>query len=393
MRGRTGRGIRQLLFSLLLMLAGSVYAGPVRVFLVAGQSNANGSGTDAAALAAAPEDAEILFYYRTGAPPADGTDASSGGAWTHLQAQTDNPGNGNFLNPNGGFGPEIGIGRELYSNLDTPLAVIKIAYNGTYLYSDWNAVDPAGFRLFPVLLAETRTALQALRDLGHEPWLSGIFWMQGESDAKSAATASPAPPQPQTADAYPAHLRALVSALRAEWGSERIPVVIGRLAAIDTTNPPGSSFRYWDSIRAGQEAVAGRDWMGAWVDTDDLTKSDWLHYDSAGMLTLGQRMAQAWLEAIHKPARNGRFAAIEVLPEAGETTGPLLRVTLERPVGVSGWTYQAEGSADLGAWDDPVGTSDILPATEPGWEILRLLADDPLEPGTFRAFRWRISIP
>jgi hypothetical protein len=50
-----------------------------------------------------------------------------------------------------------------------------------------------------------------------------------------------------------------------------------------------------------QVSVSQSHFAADWVDTDDLPKSDWVHFNNIGILTLGERMAKAWRAAIQDP--------------------------------------------------------------------------------------------
>lgn len=57
------------------------------LILVAGQSNAVGADALASELPADPADQSVLFWWRTGDPPPDEYDTTSGGKWTTLRPQ------------------------------------------------------------------------------------------------------------------------------------------------------------------------------------------------------------------------------------------------------------------------------------------------------------------
>jgi hypothetical protein len=118
---------------------------PIDVILVAGQSNAVGFDAAPSKLPADPIDQEILFWYRCGDPPPDAHDTTSDG-WTTLGPQPlgspikPRRGRqyGNFAQPDGGFGPEIGLARTIAQGQDRKLAIIKVAFSGTHVAGDWN---------------------------------------------------------------------------------------------------------------------------------------------------------------------------------------------------------------------------------------------------------------
>ena len=68
--------------------AATLHAAETRdLILVAGQSNAVGFDAKPSKLPADAADAEIMFWWRCGDPPPDARDSTSGGKWSHLQAQ------------------------------------------------------------------------------------------------------------------------------------------------------------------------------------------------------------------------------------------------------------------------------------------------------------------
>jgi hypothetical protein len=120
---------------------------PIDCVIIAGQSNAVGFDADPDKLPADDVDQKVLFWWRCGDPPPDEHDSTSGGKWTHLQFQPlgdpmkdkKTPRQyGNFHNPKGGFGPEIGMARTLYHKEQKPLAILKAACSGAGVQHDRN---------------------------------------------------------------------------------------------------------------------------------------------------------------------------------------------------------------------------------------------------------------
>jgi hypothetical protein len=261
-------------------------ADDVRVFLVAGQSNAVGCNSDASELPPelyAPQ-LDVLFWYEEGpwgTVHDPGRRIRSDG-WEPLEFQSD-PAYGTFGWYVDGFGPEVKLGRVLADNLSTEVAVLKVAVNATSLAIDWDP-DTAD-SLYGQMLDITDEALAALGELGHTGTLAGCFWMQGEWDALYASYAA----------AYQSNLTAFIADLRADCGNPALPFVIGRLN-VHIDECPYISFPYLDDVRAAQEAVAASVPRAALVNTDDLPlNSDFLHFTAAGQLKLGGRFAEAYL--------------------------------------------------------------------------------------------------
>jgi hypothetical protein len=281
-----------IIVALFLCLASkSAFAAETRdLILVAGQSNAVGYDAKVSELPADAEDKDILFWWRTGDPPPDGHDSTSGGKWTHLQSQP--KGNpvyqfGNFANADGGFGPEIGLARALYAKGNKQLAIVKAAWNGTGMAHAWNPADPGdGGSCYRALVSETKVAMAAARSQGITLRLRALVWVQGESDAN--ATAAPR---------YEKALGDMIAALRKDLDS---PQLIALLAV--NTKYGGGTNPFIPKIVEAQQALAAKDPRCTYVDTASATIANAAHFDSAGMLDVGRRFAEALLKTEAKAA-------------------------------------------------------------------------------------------
>lgn len=282
--------------SLMGMLAAAlgVVAAERPVVIVAGQSNVLNWHAGAAELPADSRDREVAFYYHTGAPPSKAGamttpfNATSGGAWTTLSPQRQDP---YVRYAREFFGPEIPLARTLRSGGVERLAIVKIGYFGSTLAEDWRPGATAGNQLYRLLVEQTRQALALLRAAGDEPRITGFFWMQGETDGASDAQAAN----------YESNLRTFVARVRTDLGAEAtggagragpLPVVLGRVGP-----RPARGYAYQERVRSAQVRVAETTERVRWVDTDDLPRdTDGVHLLAAGVLTLGERWAVAWRE-------------------------------------------------------------------------------------------------
>jgi hypothetical protein len=140
--------------------------------IVAGQSNAVGFDARPVELPEDASDRNVLFWWKTGDPPPDEHDSHSSNQWTHLQPQPlgdpikprHDRQYGNFAQPEGGFGPEIGFAREWQRHHDGSLAIVKTAFSGTGLGSDWNAhSDDESGACFRAMMTEINKATAAAR--------------------------------------------------------------------------------------------------------------------------------------------------------------------------------------------------------------------------------------
>ena len=296
---KPGTSSVRLLFVVLsatLILGASVpAASPKRivVYLVGGQSNANGMG---AAAGLPPELAapltHVLFYHGI----SDVTLPTN--TWISLQT-----GSG-YTN---GFGPELVCGHTLHQRVGstgTQIALIKYAKGGTSLNTDWypggNASttgDGPQYVIFQNIVASARAALAA-QDPAAVITIEGMIWQHGERDAVIGTHTS-----------YQASLTKFVADIRATYGST-LPFVIGQLSSGQTSLNPARV----QVIKTAQAAVAAADSRNGLIVTDDLPiRSDALHFETAGQLALGERFATLLLNLpITASDGNGLAAAWEV---------------------------------------------------------------------------------
>lgn len=339
------------LFSLTTMLM-PMHASPIKVFVIAGQSNAVGFGTQAGALDATPEEENIKYYFQGGGPPPGPSDPSSGGEWIKLSSRDTK------------FGPEIGIGRILYGEVEEPVAIIKIAYNGTNLAEDWDPLMPESFELYPLLISEIDKALALLVNDGLAPIVAGFFWMQGENDAKDKVTGLPVPPQPEAANNYGENLDTLIDTFRDYYNEPEMIVIIGRISDQSSgTIISAYNLTYWDQVRAAQVSIGETKEFTDWVDTDDLSQSDWVHFDNSGMLALGERMANSWLNIVQE---SFLWAGYEINENGNVDTGSWLGLVHIYPN--EDWVYihDLDSFAYLpeAVANDPEGSWAFVPQTE-----------------------------
>lgn len=267
-----------------VLAGGTAVAADWTVLVVAGQSNALNWHAGSEHLPPDARDREILFYYESGAPRTP--NSSSGGTWTTLQAQRQEP----FAKYEPVFfGPEITLARAARSVDSHPIAVIKVAYYGTNLAENWQPDAPGGERLYARLGEHLARALELLQARGDRYRIGGFFWMQGETDGAKA----------ESARAYAANLTAFIARVRKDLKAPDLPFVLGRVGP-----PPARGYPYQAAVRLAQVAVADRVANAAWVDTDDLPRyRDGVHLLAPGVMALGQRMAEAWARLSRAHAR------------------------------------------------------------------------------------------
>jgi hypothetical protein len=265
--------------------------GPVDVILLAGQSNAVGFDADPNLLPPDPRDRHVLFWWRCGDPPPDAHDSTSGGKWTYLQPQPkgnplpvdqDTRQFGNFSHANGGFGPEIEFARTLADNDGHLVAIVKVAFSGTGIHTDWNPRDdgPSG-ACYRSLVTESRAAIRALSSRGLKPTLRAIAWVQGESDCNT-----------KDAGLYEARMSEFITDLRADLGAPRLFVLMGLNDRFKGPDDPSTKI-----VVAAQKDVGRELAHCIYVETAGASLANRYHFDAAGNLDVGRRFALALIAA------------------------------------------------------------------------------------------------
>ncbi len=171
----------------------------------------------------------------------------------------------------GGKGAGLGIAfaKEMVRRTGRPVGLIASAHGGTSM-AQWDPTlkDQGGNSLYGSMCKQVLAAGGKVR---------GMLWYQGESDANDAA-------QP----VYREKMKQLVAAMRADLGIPDLPfyyVQIGRF-----TGKP-DSFPKWNAIQADELALEAELAPGALVSAVDLSLDDGIHAGTAGLKTLGYRLA------------------------------------------------------------------------------------------------------
>lgn len=252
-------------------------ATPIKVFLLAGQSNMSG-WTSASGMPAAytQSQANVLIY-------ADGEiDASKKKKWMN---------NGpDFGHAAGFFGPELLFGKTLSDSMPgTKIALIKHSVGSTYLATNWRPPSSGGTvgPLFTAMLATVKSGLASL-DPQYTPEWGGMLWMQGEFDGGNQGYANE----------YQANLSNFVKDVRAQLPAPNLPFLIGM---IDSSK----SWPYNGTIRAAERYVAKNVAKVGIIDTYGFA-TDGTHYKLDGMIALGKGFATTWLSKFRTPVALGR---------------------------------------------------------------------------------------
>lgn len=257
-----------------------IAAEPVQVFLFAGQSNMEGADTDSKLVETFPPFRnaleplkDIRYSYQTGA------NYKSEG-WTNLQAVGNN------------FGPEITFASAFRRQSKAPLALIKDAWGGTTLVSDW-APDGGGEKsrkLYQRFITQVRDRLSDLKKQGLTYKIEALMWHQGENDMFHG----------EGKKLYEKNLRNFITNVRKDLLAPNLQVYIGE---ISTKGVWGMDNRANVSlIRNAQMAVVKSDPKVFFVPTSHLSfkigRPVGLHYHfgTLGQLQHGEAYAAAYLE-------------------------------------------------------------------------------------------------
>jgi hypothetical protein len=187
------------------------------------------------------------------------------------------------VNEQGQFGPEISFGHALAKAFRADdIRLVKYAAGGTALYNDWSPRTEGG-----QYVKFMRTAKAALADLdtaGVDYEISGMLWLQGESDAKE-----------NMADTYEKNLSEFIADMRTQFKTPKMPFVIARVR-----NYYGGSTGQAKIVRDAQVNVAKSTDNVAWFDTDDCSMLNPGHYNAAGLIEIGKRFAEKYKEIVSK---------------------------------------------------------------------------------------------
>ena len=154
------------------------------------------------------------------------------------------------------FGPELQFGHVVGDALDNPVLLIKTAWGGKSLYRDFRPPSSGGEvgKYYKLMLDQVREALAGIGD--HE--LAGFVWYQGWNDGVNPKTAVPE---------YEQNLVNLINDVRRDLKSPMLPVIIGELTGPWVDAPPE-----WTKLRQAQAAAATRVEQALFVPTRDFVR-------------------------------------------------------------------------------------------------------------------------
>ncbi|MGB2823795.1 MAG: sialate O-acetylesterase [Phycisphaerae bacterium] len=274
-----------------LVVAGEALAGPgegstrpVKVYLMAGQSNMVGPGSNTYVRENHPE----LMKPRKD-------------VWCVNAGKVSGPLRPGYGYGESSFGLELTMGHVLGDAVENAIVLFKTGTGGTTLHRNWrppSAVRRAGgevgplytrmIRRFHNMLAHLDEVLPALN--GRPVELAGFVWFQGENDCCAREEGGKG-----YWEYYEENLRDLIGDVRREVGVAELPVLI---VQINDGCWDGLPRRGGTVLRPIQRKVAENDPHGTWIETCDLNSG--YHYDSASHITIGRRAGKALLPFIRK---------------------------------------------------------------------------------------------
>ena len=192
----------------------------------------------------------------------------------------------------GYFGPELGLAEKLHEMYPSEhFFIIKYAWGGSNLYDQW--ISPSGKRatgnLYKNFVYFVEQSMEYLAQKNYDVKISGMCWMQGESDALSVKNATD----------YKTNLVKFIKDLRKRFDLYAIDGEIAFVDALIAENP--ALWTYCDLLNDSKRAVAETSPMNALIDTNAAglvcfeepeEAPDTPHYDSLSQIKLGHLFAE-----------------------------------------------------------------------------------------------------
>ncbi len=262
-------------FCLLIALIPSAYSQhnetkPVKVFILAGQSNMDGCGIGE----------DLPKKYQSSPTNVVAWDNNKK-IWVDLVETTFS------IRREKQFGPEMAFAHALsaaYPNFT--IGIVKTSGGGTKLYNHWLPDSVMYRRCFQNFENATHQLIETKQTYE----LSGMLWMQGESDSETL----------EMANAYEKNLTAMFADVRKKTQKPDLPIVMGRISSSLLKKTPWV-FDYTKIVQKAQDDVAAQDPHVQIINTDKLsTLEDNTHFDTKAQLKLGKQMARLMLTEIRE---------------------------------------------------------------------------------------------
>ena len=306
--------------------------GEVDVYLIAGQSNAVGFGSDGLSTSILNDPRytdgfeDVLYYGRGDSNVVNelvsvkvglGKDKSSVGA-------------------------EIGIASAV-SGSNRMSAVIKHAVGASYLYptTDGSVAEASGTwtppsyiekygvdtssnkigDIYEAFLKTVTDGIALLKAEGYTPVVKGIWWMQGEAETNNESRSR----------AYEELLTMLIAEMKKDVGAivgadlSSLPFVMGKITR--NPNPSYSQPAYIDLVNAAQVAVTSKVDKTFIVDTGSLRQLDGWHYCADAQHWIGTQFIDAIVSADGKYSVTVNGANVNMVGGGAKVEGETVTVT------------------------------------------------------------------
>jgi len=200
------------------------------------------------------------------------------------------------------FGPELGIGHVLGARFAEPVLLIKTAWGGKSLAVDFRPPSAEGDTgpVYTRMVAEYRAATAAIaKDFPalakHTPRLEGVIWFQGWNDGCDDKAAAQ----------YEQNLAFLIRDLRAEFGNQTLPFVVGETGNIDNQvlrdGQKNGCAR--PEVAAGTRFVATRQFLRKPEDSPNTTHAHHWFGSGESYLLVGDALGRAAVELVEAGAK------------------------------------------------------------------------------------------
>jgi hypothetical protein len=281
---------------MLSLLIPVISYGQTKVFILSGQSNMSGLGF----ISELTADQKAQYFQNTG-----NIDIF------YYEGVNVNPPNtvlvyqGKLNSETGTFGPEIGIAKELAKRFpNEKLVFIKVPWAGSGL-TDWmdftNPNQPSPKTDYNWFQGRVNDAMKLISE---PKILSGMFWMQGETDASNETNANN----------YANHLKALVDYIRSDNGlgvpvPAHLPFVYGEIQNA-LTNTGDRIWPFGSKVQSQQiaaqymidnvffSAATADPNATVWPLTSNSDNRNVRHYNTNGQLYVGTALGNAMVQLL-----------------------------------------------------------------------------------------------
>lgn len=252
----------------------------IEVFLLAGQSNADGSnsyyygGQEGKGPGLSPvnsfyadNETDVQYAYAHANPFSGTVDRYLTGGLGALRPAAW-----------GMMGPELSLGRALADGIANDVAFLKYTSPGTSLNTQWGPDDAL---LYPDMVDFFNDQLALLAGSYTTVHLNTLFWHQGESD--SGVT-------------YAADFTAMFDTLRTDLGAPDLHAVMGRIS--ENFDPGNTGVIPRSNVVAVNDAIvtlaAGSGLIAETGSLTDIALHDYIHFPADGQVVHGERMAASY---------------------------------------------------------------------------------------------------